>query len=163
MPNNSVSKHRLYQTRFSFGATSAIITILGLITGLDTLTRPTLSIIAGILVIALADNIADSLGIHVYQESEGLSNKEVWRSTSTNFLTRLFVSFTFILLLAALPMPLAVACSIIWGLTLLAVISYTIAKGRGVNPYVAVLEHVGIAILVIIGSHMVGGWLIRRF
>jgi len=163
MPDNIKNKPRLYQTRFSFGATSAIITILGLISGLDMLARPKLTIIAGILVIALADNISDSVGIHIYQESEYINNKEVWISTLTNFLTRLFVSLTFILLVAFLPISLAVLSSIIWGLALLAAISYTIAKHREVNPYLAISEHIGIAILVIIASHLIGRCIITRF
>ena len=58
MINFIKEKCRLTQTKFSFGATSAIITNLGLITGLDKLAHPQLSIITGILIIAVADNIA---------------------------------------------------------------------------------------------------------
>jgi len=157
------NQRRLYQTKFSFGATSAIITNLGLITGLDTLSHPKLSIIGGILVIALADNIADSLGIHIYQESECIGEKDAWFSTITNFLARALISSTFIFLVALLQIRLAVACSVIWGLTLLTIMSYTIAKSRKVNPFQAIFEHVSIAILVIVASHIMGKWIISRF
>ena len=156
-------KCRPNQTKFSFGGTSAIITILGLIIGLDSTANPKVAIIGGILVIALADNISDSLGIHIFQESECVDKKEVWLSTLTNFLTRLFVSFSFVALVALLPMTLAVPCSIIWGMGLLAAISYAIARGRGLNPYPAILEHFSIAIAVIIASEFAGKWLIKRF
>ena len=156
-------KCRPNQTKFSFGGTSAIITILGLIIGLDSTANPKVVIISGILVIALADNISDSLGIHIFQESECVDKKEVWLSTLTNFLTRLFVSFSFVALVALLPMTLAVPCSIIWGMGLLAAISYAIARGRGLNPYPAILEHFSIAIAVIIASEFAGKWLIKRF
>ena len=99
MINFIKEKCRLTQTKFSFGATSAIITNLGLITGLDKLAHPQLSIITGILIIAVADNIADSAGIHIYQESECLGSKEVWFSTLSNFLTRILVSLAFIFLI----------------------------------------------------------------
>jgi len=154
---------RLYQTRFSFGSSSAIITNLGLIIGLDTSPNARLSIIASILVIALADNISDSFGIHVYQESEMLSRTEVWISTSTNFLTRLFVSLVFILFIFFLPMNIAVICSLVFGLSLLAFISYIIARDEEVNPYQAIIEHLGIALIVIVLSEFVGKWLIGRF
>ncbi len=157
------SNQRLYQTKFSFGVTSAVITNLGLITGLDTLAHPKLSIIGGILVIALADNIADSLGIHIYQESECINEKEVWLSTLTNFLARLFVCLVFIILVAALSIKLAVLCSISWGLALLTAMSYTIAKNRGAKPFRVISEHIGIAIIVIIASHFIGRWVISRF
>ena len=152
-----------YQTKFSFGATSGIITNLGIICGLDTLAHPKLSIIASILVVALGDNIADSFGIHIYQESEGIDMKEVWFSTLSNFLTRVFVSLTFIALVVALPLHLAVPCSIGWGLVLLAIMSYVIAKDRKVNPYSAIFEHIFIAIVVITLSHFVGRYIIGKF
>jgi VIT1/CCC1 family predicted Fe2+/Mn2+ transporter len=163
MLNNIENKRRRYQTKFSFGATSAIITNLGITTGLDTLAHPKLSIITGILVVALADNIADSFGIHIYQESECIDYKEIWFSTLSNFLTRIFVSLTFIILVAALPLNSAVPCSICWGLALLAIMSYAIAKERKVNPYSTIFEHIIIAIFVITLSHFIGRYIISKF
>lgn len=161
--NNSKNKCNRYQTKFSFGATSAIITNLGIIVGLDTLAHPKLSIIAGMLVVALADNIADSFGIHIYQESECIDSKEVWFSTLCNFLTRVFVSLTFIILVVVLPMNLAVLFSICWGLALLAMLSYAIAKDRKVNPYLEISKHIIIALLVIFLSHFAGKYIISNF
>jgi len=152
-----------HQTKFSFGATSGIITNLALIVGLDTLTHPRLSIIGGMLIIALADNISDSLGIHIYQESECIRKKEVWFSTVTNFLTRLFVSLMFILLVATLPINYAVIFSIICGLALLAGMSYIIAKNSGISPFLAIFEHISIAVIVIAASHLIGRWIIGSF
>jgi vacuolar iron transporter family protein len=163
MPNNPENKCRRYQTKFSFGATSAIITNLGIITGMDTLSDPKLSIIAGMLVVALADNIADSFGIHIYQESECIDNKEVWFSTLSNFFTRIFVSLTFIILVSVLPINLAVPCSICWGLALLAAMSYAIAKNRKVNPYSEIFKHIIIAVIVVTLSHFVGRYIISKF
>jgi vacuolar iron transporter family protein len=161
--NNFINKCRLSQTKFSFGATSGIITNLGLIVGFDKLANPKLGIIAGILVIALADNISDSAGIHIYQEAECLSSKEVWVSTISNFLARLFVSLSFILLIAVLPLKLAVAISIAWGLLLLSFMSYSIAKVRKVSPYEAIFEHLAIAVFVIVASSLVSSWIIARY
>jgi VIT1/CCC1 family predicted Fe2+/Mn2+ transporter len=163
MSNNLKNTCRRYQTKFSFGATSAIITNLGIITGLDTLSNPKLGIVAGMLVVALADNIADSFGIHIYQESECIDNKEVWFSTLSNFLTRIFVSLTFIILVSALPINLGVPCSIYWGLALLAIMSYAIAKNRKVNPYSEIFKHIIIAIFVITLSHFIGRYIISKF
>lgn len=163
MSNNLKRNSRPYQTKFSFGVTSAIITNLGLIVGLDTFARPQLAIISGILIIALADNIADSFGIHIYQESEYIGKKEVWFSTLTNFFARLFVSLTFIILIIVLPLQAAIPCSIVWGLLLLAVISYLIAKDREVNPLLAIFEHISIAIIVLIASNFIGKFLIGKF
>ena len=154
---------RLLQTKISFGATSGIVTILGLIVGLDRVTHPQSIIISGILAIAVADNISDSLGIHIYQESEGLNDKEVWFSTITNFMTRLIVSLTFILLIVLLPIKFAVPVSIAWGLFLLSMMSYSIAQARKLNPLRAILEHLAIAVVVIFVSNSLSGWISGKF
>jgi len=138
--------------------TSATVTDLALIVGLNQTANAKMSIVAAILIIALADNISDSLGIHIFQESERKEQKEIWLSTSTNFITRILVSLTFMLLVLFLPMNLAVISSIVWGLLLLTFLSYTVAKDEGANPSLEVIKHLGIAILVILGSE-----LIRRF
>jgi len=153
----------MQQTKFSFGATSAIITNLGLIIGLRSGEHVKLGIIGGILVIALADNISDSIGIHIYQESECIKPKEVWISTFTNFMTRLIVSLVFVLLVAILPIQAAVICSLIWGLSLLSVLSYSIAKREGISPYAAMLEHLAIALFVIVASNFLGHFIIHKF
>ncbi len=163
MLDNIKHKCPRYQTKFSFGATSAIITNLGIITGLDTLTHPKLSIITSILLVALADNIADSFGIHIYQESECIDNKEIWFSTLSNFFTRILISVTFIILVVALPINLAVPCSICWGLALLAIMSYAIAKDRKANPYSEIFKHIIVAIFVITSSHFIGRYVINKF
>jgi len=41
--------------------------------------------------------------------------------------------------------------------------SYTIAKDREVNPYLAIFEHISIAIVVIIASNFAGKFLIGKF
>jgi vacuolar iron transporter family protein len=146
----------LSQTKFSFGTTSAIITSLGIVTGLRTFSAPKLSIIGGLFIIAVADNIADSLGIHVYQESECLKTREVWISTLTNFVARFTVTLTFVFLIILLPLHVAVLASIAWGFTLLSLLSYSIARHEKKNPTLAILEHIGIATVVIVISNFAG-------
>ena len=83
-----IKKRKFDLTKYSFGGTSAIITNLALIIGLNTAANAKLSIISGLLIIGLADNISDTLGIHIYQESEGKQTLNVWISTLTNFFSR---------------------------------------------------------------------------
>ena len=154
---------RPYQTKVSFGITSAVITSLALITGLDTITNPKSGIIGSILVIALADNLSDSMGIHFYLESEHVSGKEVWLSTITNYLARLGVSLSFILLIALFPIKTAVYCSIVWGFSILAGLSYAIQNRQDKNPLHEALVHIGLAAVVIAGSHFAGSFLIDKF
>lgn len=150
-------------TKFSFGATSAIVTSLAFIVGLSRSANPKLAIIGSLLVIAVADNISDSLGIHIYQESELKKAKVVRVSTFYNFLTRFLVILVFISSVAFLPIGYSVIFSIAWGISLLSAMSYFIAKEQKVNPYSAILQHVAIAILVIIVSNYLGGWITGIF
>jgi vacuolar iron transporter family protein len=150
-------------TKFSFGVTSATVTGLAFIVGLSRNANPKLSIIGSLSVFAVADNISDSLGIHVFQESDLKEPKTVRTSTIFNFLTRLLVTIVFILLVAFLPIGYAVISSIVWGISLLAVLSYFIAKQQRINPYSAIFQHVAIAVAVIIVSNFLGEWITKIF
>ena len=151
--------HRLKSilpTRFSFGATSAIITNLGLIVGFDSLTNPKSSIIRSMLVIAIADNISDTLGMHVYQESQKLGRREVIASTFSNYAARLLASLVFVVMVAVLPMPIATVVAMAYGMGLLVLTSYFIARDSNVSPRKAVIEHIVVAVLVILVSDWLG-------
>lgn len=150
-------------TRYSFGSTSAIITNTALIIGLDTAVNAKLAIIGSLLVIALADNISDTLGIHMYQESEGLSQKKVWLLTFTNFFSRLLTSLGFVLIIIIFPLDFAVVLSFIYGLLVLSLVTYLIAANRKINPWFSIIEHLVIAIIVIVLSNFIGSYIIKNF
>jgi len=150
-------------TRFSFGATSAIVTSLALIVGLSKNINPKLTIIGSLLVIAIADNVSDSLGIHIFQESDLKKPKVVSVSTFSNFFTRFLVVLIFVLLVAFLPIDYAVIVSIVLGISLLSVLSYFIGKEQKTNPYLSILEHVAIAILIIVASYFLREWIMNIF
>jgi len=114
-------------------------------------------------VIAIADNISDSLGIHIYQESDLKKSEVVRANTFFNFLTRFFVILIFILLVVFLPTGFAIIFSIIWGISLLIVLSYSIAKEQKVNPYKAIFEHVAVAAAVIFISNFLSEWILHFF
>jgi vacuolar iron transporter family protein len=155
--SNKIKSFYFNSAKYSFGATSAIITSLALITSLDIDSSSQLAVIGSLLVVALADNISDTLGIHIYQEGESFKKREVWISTATNFLTRLFVAIIFILIVVIFPPPIATYISIIYGFLILTFISFIIAKKRQTSVIRSVLEHIIIASLVIIASKLAGG------
>ena len=151
-------------SKFSYGITSSVVTSLALIVGLDGITNPKMSIIGALLLIAIADNISDSLGIHIYRESaysKAKNNTKVY--TFSNFLTRLSITLLFVLLVMFLPIQYAILSSMILGLSLLSVLSYLIAVNQKTNPYLQILQHVGVAIVVMITSHFVGQTIISIF
>lgn len=156
-------KKKLSTTKFSFGGTSGIITNMAIITGLNALSNAKISIIGSLLVVALADNISDTLGIHIYQESEGLTKKEVWITSFTNFLSRFLVCMGFIFIVYFLPIQTAVTVSIIYGLLVLSIISYLISIRKRVNPWLAIMEHILIAVLVIILSRYFRNFILGLF
>ena len=53
-----------------FGATSGVITTVGLIAGLYAGTESVVAVLGGILVIAVADAMSDALGMHIAQEAD---------------------------------------------------------------------------------------------
>lgn len=151
-------------SKFSFGATSAIITSLALIVGLDETSNPKMSIIGALLVLAVADNISDSLGIHIYRESQYLNAKINSRVNSvSNFMTRLTVTLIFVLLVMFLPLEYAILSSVVLGILLLSVLSYLIAVYQKANPYLAILHHVGVAVAVLATSHFLGRTIASMF
>ena len=150
-------------SKFSFGITSAIVTSLALMLGLDTMPNARSSIIGSLLIIAVADNISDSLGIHVYKESLTTESSDLWVFTITNFVTRLGVMVFFIILVVTLPLNIAASVSVVFGLTLLSVMSYYIGVQQGINPAKSVAEHLFIAIVVIVASHFLGQFIRNTF
>ena len=142
---------------FSFGLTSGIITTLGLIVGLNSSTHSTSVVIGGILVIAVADALSDSLGMHISEESENKhTTKEIWESTIATFLSKFVFALTFIFPFLLFSLDTAIIVSVIWGLSLIAIFSYYIAHQEKTKPYKVIIEHLAIAIIVIIATNYVG-------
>ena len=139
---------------YSFGATSAVITGLAVIVGLSRTANPVMGITTALVVIAIADNISDSFGIHVHQESQKESIKEVRKTTFTNFVTRVVIVAIFVLPVILFPIKAAVILSIFFGMAVISTISYFIAKEQKAKPFRVVFHHLLITALVIIGSYL---------
>jgi len=141
----------------SFGLTSGVITTLGLMVGLSAGTSSRLAVLGGIFTIAVADSMSDALGIHVAEESEGVhTQREVWTATLATFVTKLLTAVTFAIPVVLLDLEAAVGVAIVWGAALLTVLSLDLARRQGVNPRPLIIEHLGVAALVIVAAHLVG-------
>jgi vacuolar iron transporter family protein len=110
-----------------------------------------------LVLIAIADNIADSFGIHVYQESQSKSPKQVRRTTFNNFATRLIVVAVYAMIILFTSISLAVILSIIFSALIIIVLSYFIAKHQKVKPFVAIAQHTALAAIIIIASFILRG------
>ena len=142
-----------------FGATSGVITTVGLITGLYAGTESVVAVLGGILVIAVADAMSDALGIHLAQEADPDSTSEhIWSATFSTFFTKLIVALTFAVPVMWLPLEVAVMVSIGWGLLIIGLLSWILARSQQNAVLPVVLEHLGIAIAVVIISYYIGAW-----
>ena len=140
-------------TDVSYGTTSAVITSLAIMIAISGTANSVVTIITALLIIAIADNISDSFGIHIYAESEAVNGKEVTRTTMYNFISRVIVVAVFIAFILLFNMTIAIILSITFGLTVIAVVSYYISKMQKKHDMVmSILKHLLITIAVIIGS-----------
>lgn len=152
------------KTGFSFGLTSGVITTLGLMVGLHAGTHSTLAVTGGIITIAIADAFSDALGLHISAEAENTrSTLEIWEVTLATFVAKMFFPLTFLVPLFFLELPRAILASAVWGLGLLCLLSYRIAREQGTRPWAVIGEHVGIALVVIAVTHYVGDWISAAF
>jgi VIT1/CCC1 family predicted Fe2+/Mn2+ transporter len=148
-----------WKTGISFGLTSGVITTLGLMVGLHSGTHSRAIVIGGILTIAIADAMSDALGIHVSEESKNsVPVSQVWEATLATFAAKFVVSATFVVPVVISPLDQAMVISIVWGLFLLTVLSFFIARAQTIAPWKVIGEHLLIALCVVAMTHAVGDW-----
>ena len=143
---------------FSFGIVSGIITTLGLLIGLATSTESKIVVIGGIAVIAIADALSDSLGMHVSTEAEHRGSRQIWESTFSTFTAKFIVASSFLIPVVLLSLQNALYASIAWGALLITIFSYKISKKKYLAPFKAIAEHLSIAALVVIVTCYLGLW-----
>ncbi len=151
-------------TGITFGLTSGAITTLGLMVGLHSGTHSRLAVIGGILTIAIADAFSDALGIHISEESENVhTKKQIWASTAATFFSKFLFAGTFLIPVLLLELSTAMLVSVIWGISIVALLSYIVSRSQNINPWRAVGEHMLIALAVITATHFVGDWIRSTF
>jgi len=146
-------------TRISFGGTAAIVTSMALIVGLDAANAGRAAMVSALLIAAVADNLTDSLSVHVYQESERLEEREAFIGTVSNFVTRLVVCLTFVLIVVLFRTHVAAIGGIVWGMLLLTVLNYILARHRKVGAMSELAKHLAVALVIIFVSKGIGHWI----
>lgn len=132
--------------------------------GIHSGTRSRIAVIGAILTIAIADAFSDALGIHVSEESENKHTPgEIWEATISTFLSKFIFALTFIVPVLFFRLQIAIIISVLWGLFLLALFSYYLAKEQKVKPWKVIFEHLIIAIVVISTTYYVGIWIREIF
>jgi len=152
------------RTGLFFGATSGVITTIGLITGLNAGTHSVTAVLGGIFVIAVADAMSDALGIHLAEEANpDATTQHIWSATISTFLNKFVFAISFAVPLLLLPLDHAVLVSLVWGMLVIIVLSYFLARAQKASPVMIIAEHLGIAILVVVLSHLIGVWVGNTF
>ncbi len=141
---------RAVKKGLGFGLTSGVITTLGMLIGLYSVSNSKTVVVGGIISIAIADSVSDALGIHLSEESqEDVSHKYIWQATIFTFLTKFVFAVSFLIPIIFFDLQTAVLISIIWGIFLISLISYKFAKDRKENPFKAIMEHLTITVVVL--------------
>ena len=149
-----------FKTGLSFGLTSGVITTLGLMVGLHSGTHSRTVVIGGIVTIAVADALSDALGIHIAEESKNNGVVlEIWESTIATFVAKFMVALTFVVPVLMLPLEEAMTVSVVWGLTLLALLSLLLARTQEIPAWKVIAEHLVIGVSVVAITHFVGDWI----
>ena len=146
-------------SRISFGGTAGIVTSMALIAGLDAAKTGRASMVSALLIAAVADNLTDSLSVHMYQESERLEQKEAFIGTLSNFVTRLLLCLSFVLIVVLLPEHIAALWGLAWGISLLLILTYILARYRKVSVMSEIGKHLGVAVAIIFVSQHIGHWI----
>jgi VIT1/CCC1 family predicted Fe2+/Mn2+ transporter len=159
-----ILKNKGARTGVFFGATSGVITTIGLIAGLNAGTNSMVAVLGGILVVAVADAMSDAMGIHLAQESDPDSTHEhIWAATFWTFFTKLIVALSFAFPLLWFSLPVAVAVAVGWGLIVITLLSAYLARVQGTPVLHVVTEHLLIAIIVVAVSNYIGVWVSNTF
>ncbi|HEY9206998.1 MAG TPA: hypothetical protein VIO58_13885 [Candidatus Methanoperedens sp.] len=160
---NEISKysHQII-TGISFGVTSGVITALGMIVGLHEATSSKIAVLAGIVIMAIADGLADAAGFHITEEAEFENGKpkhtpeEVWMTTVFTFIAVCGFILTFAVPILVFQLQTAIIADIAWGLLLLVLLNFYIARFKKENPVKLTVGHVSLALFVIFVSYLAG-------
>lgn len=157
--------HHSIKKGISFGLSSAIITTLGIIAGTHSATDLKHAIIAAVLVVAIADSFSDLFGVSVSEKSSSkTTSKEAWTSALTAFLTKLIITLSFILPIVLIEnLHTAIIINVVYGLILLGIYGYFLAKNRKENIIRTILSHVLLALAIILVSHYLGDFIEAKF
>jgi VIT1/CCC1 family predicted Fe2+/Mn2+ transporter len=148
----------------SFGMMSGVITTLGLMVGLYTGTQSRITVMGGIIIIALSDAFSDALGIHISEESENAhSPREIWAATAATFISKFLFSMIFILPVIRLDFSHAIIVSILMGCVFITTFSFFLARQQRISPWKVILEHLAVVVTVLVLTYNIGGWVSRNF
>jgi len=107
---------------------------------------------------------SDALGIHVSEESENVhTRKEIWEATLATFSAKFLFALTFIVPVLIFDLSTAIIVATAWGMLILTLLSFSMAKINKEKAWTVIVEHVVIAVIVVLLAHYVGDLIAERF
>ena len=70
----------------------------------------------------------------------------------------LTIAMSFVVPVAMRPLDQAIVISVVWGMFLLAALSFFVARAQAIQPWKVIGEHLFIALCVVAITHAVGEW-----
>jgi len=117
-------------------------------------------VLGGIFIIAIGDSLSDALGMHISEESVGdgtaAHHKGAWLAMVSTFIFKVLFALIFVVPVLLLSLEIAVWVSVAVGMIIISLFSWVFAKKQGGKPLHAVGEHVLIAGIVVVLTHLVG-------
>jgi len=150
--------HQAIKKGMSFGLSSAVITVMGIIVGTHSATDLKHAIIAAVIVVAAADSLSDLFGVHFSEKSaKDTTNAEAWISAVSTFLTKLLFGLSFLIpIFAFQDLHTAILVDLIYGMIALSIYVYYVAKGRNEKIIPTIIGQIILALVVISVSHYIG-------
>lgn len=146
--------------KFAFGASSAIMTVMGIIAGLTSAEQSLSAVLGSIASVGIADSMADSMSVYTAKKSErGSSEKVAMRTALSTFWSKLFFSMSFLAIFILAPTNYAIWVSIFWGLGLLGFMNFLISFVQEENIFWSVLKNIGLAVFIMMVSFWAGSFI----
>jgi len=113
---------------YVFGISSAVLTTLGIVVGINAATSSRTAIIAGIVGVAVAESCSDAFSMYSLKRSErGVSTRAALRGAIATWLAKATFALTFIIPFLLLDFSPALITSLVWGVALLTFVNIQIA------------------------------------
>jgi len=123
-----------------------------------------IAVIGGVITIAIVDALSDAFAMHISEESTGdESARDIWASTFSTFGAKFFFAIIFLVPVLLLNLQTAIIVSIAMGVVIITGFSIWIAKSQNENPAKVVVEHLVIAVIVLVLAYFTGAWIASVF
>ncbi len=151
--------HKLFEIlgNLAFGISGSVLTTLGIMVGLLSATSSELAVIAGIVSVAIADSLSDSISMFSAKKAEsGTSHKIAIASALNVFIGKLVFTLSFIVPFLLFSFQTAIIISIIWGLFLIILVNLAIAMAQEESKFKTIMKNTFLALLVVVVSYLFG-------